>query len=60
MAKHTQLEGKDMLAEKRQPKAGAANKKVRFPARPQGDPDVAALRDKAKAKFPKTIARLAK
>lgn len=49
-----------MLAKERQPQRGDASKKVRFTARPQGETDLAELRRTTKAKFPKTIARLAK
>jgi len=49
-----------MLAEKRPSQRDDASKKVRFPARPQAEADLAELYRKTKAQFPKTIARLAK
>lgn len=48
-----------MLAKKRPTQTKDASKKVRFPARPKPETDLAELRRATKAKFPKTIARLA-
>ena len=59
MAKHTQPGDRGMLAKKRPTQTKDASKKVRFPARPKPETDLGELRRTAKAKFPKTIARLA-
>ena len=48
-----------MLAKKRPTQTKDASKKVRFPVRPKPEADLGGLRRAIKAKFPKTIARLA-
>lgn len=61
MSGRNKLGGADMLALKRESRGGSASKKAERKAQPvKGEVDLQALRQTLKAKFPKTIAHLAK